>query len=427
MCAASRRRCSTSARSRRRCPRRFRRCIGRSPSRISTATSTNRPETRSPPSLRSFRTARCSCSTTGSTTAAIQPKGSRARSANSSRPPPSGARCNPSPTRPSAIRSPSSAVNAPQRAKSARRGPRMSPHVNVRHLIVGAGPTGLGAAWRLENRGIHDWLVLEAGDVAGGLAQSVVDEHGFTWDLGGHVQFSHYEMFDQLMDELLGVDGWLYHDRESWVWIRGRFAPYPFQLNLHRLPDADQAACLHGLMEAAAAASPSRPLPANFGEWIAQTFGAGIAELFMRPYNRKVWARDPELMDWRWIGDRVAVADVARGPENIRLHRDDVSWCPNNPFRFPPRGGTGALLKALAERLTQRESPGRPSRLMFGANVRHVDTTARRVALADGREFGYEQLISTMPLDRLIAISDVARDLRAAARHLEYSSTHVIG
>jgi len=87
--------------------------------------------------------------------------------------------------------------------------------VNVRHLIIGAGPTGLGAAWRLEQRGIRDWLILEAGDTPGGLAQSVVDDHGFTWDLGGHVQFSHYELFDQLMDELLGVDGWLYHDRES--------------------------------------------------------------------------------------------------------------------------------------------------------------------------------------------------------------------
>ena len=299
--------------------------------------------------------------------------------------------------------------------------------MNVRHLIIGAGPTGLGAAWRLAQRGIHDWLLLEAGQVPGGLAQSVVDEHGFTWDLGGHVQFSHYEMFDQLMDDLLGVDGWLYHERESWVWIRDRFVPYPFQLNLHRLPESDCAACLRGLEDASAAASASRALPADFGGWIAQTFGAGIADLFMRPYNRKVWARDPELMDWRWIGDRVAVADVARVRENIRLSRDEVSWGPNNRFRFPRRGGTGAVWKALAKHLTQHESPARGSRLMFGAAVRHVDTTARRVALADGREFGYEQLISTMPLDRLVAVSDLARGLRAAARDLEYSSTHVVG
>ena len=296
--------------------------------------------------------------------------------------------------------------------------------MKVRHLIIGAGPTGLGAAWRLEQRGVTEWLVLEAGDVAGGLAQSIVDEHGFTWDLGGHVQFSHYEMFDQLMDDLLGVDGWLYHDRESWVWIRGRFVPYPFQLNLHRLPDADQDVCLRGLAEAAANGS-TRTKPANFGEWILRTFGTGIADLFMRPYNQKVWARSPDHMDWRWIGDRVAVADIERVRENVRLQRDDVSWGPNNRFRFPRRGGTGAVWQALARRLMSR--PGRTGRVMFGAAVRYVDTRERRVALTDGREFRYEQLISTIPLDRFVAMSDLARDLRAAIRDLEHSSTHVVG
>ena len=89
-------------------------------------------------------------------------------------------------------------------------------------LIVGAGPTGLGAAWRLAARGETDWLLCEASAEAGGLAGFVVDESGFTWDLGGHVQFSHYDYFDDLMDDLLGADGWLYHERESWVWLRSR-------------------------------------------------------------------------------------------------------------------------------------------------------------------------------------------------------------
>jgi protoporphyrinogen oxidase len=296
--------------------------------------------------------------------------------------------------------------------------------MHVTHLIIGAGPTGLGAAWRLDQRGIGDWIVLEAGQVAGGLAQSVVDDHGFTWDLGGHVQFSHYEMFDQLMDDLLGVDGWLYHDRESWVWIRDRFVPYPFQLNLHRLPETDRDACLRGL-ETAAVADSARA-PEHFGSWIDATFGTGIATLFMRPYNRKVWARDPEQMDWRWIGDRVAIANLDRIRENIRLGRDDVSWGPNNRFRFPRHGGTGAVWQALAKRLARDESRS-ARRIEFGTPVRHVDTREHRVALSDGREVSYTHLISTLPLDRLVAMSDLARDLRSATRDLEYSSTHVVG
>src|SRR5690242_16796911 len=70
---------------------------------------------------------------------------------------------------------------------------------------------------------------------------------------------------------------------------------------------------------------------------------------------------------------------------------------------------------------------GRADRLVFGAAVEHVDTRERRVAVTDGRQFEYAQLISTVPLDRFVAMSDLARDLRAAVGDLEYSSTHVVG
>jgi protoporphyrinogen oxidase len=69
-----------------------------------------------------------------------------------------------------------------------------------RVLVVGAGPTGLGAAWRLHELGCDDFLVLEAGETPGGLASSFRDEHGFTWDVGGHVQFSHYAYYDSVLD-----------------------------------------------------------------------------------------------------------------------------------------------------------------------------------------------------------------------------------
>ena len=83
-----------------------------------------------------------------------------------------------------------------------------------RFLIIGAGPTGLGAALRLSERGERDFLVLEASGQAGGLAGSAIDDQGFTWDHGGHVQFSHYRAFDDYMDRAFPADGWLRHQRE---------------------------------------------------------------------------------------------------------------------------------------------------------------------------------------------------------------------
>jgi protoporphyrinogen oxidase len=291
---------------------------------------------------------------------------------------------------------------------------------STRVLIVGAGPTGLGAAWRLTELGETGWTLVEGEPVAGGLAGSVVDDHGFTWDFGGHVQFSHYDYFDHLMTDLLGADGWHYHDRESWVFAGGRFVPYPFQLNVHRLRPEDTARAVEGLA-CVAAAGPGTP--ANFGEWISLSFGEGIEDLFMRPYNNKVWARPPERMSWHWIGDRVAVVDLARVRENIRLNRDDVSWGPNNQFRFPVRGGTGAIWRTLADRLRMAH----PSAIRFNQAVTRVDTARRQVELASGHVIRYERLISTMPLDRLIRCSDLAARYDAVLTDLEHTSTHVIG
>jgi protoporphyrinogen oxidase len=288
-------------------------------------------------------------------------------------------------------------------------------------LIVGAGPTGLGAAWRLSTRGETNWLLLDGATTAGGLAGSIVDDHGFTWDFGGHVQFSHYTYFDELMDALLGPGGWLHHERESWVWIRGAFVPYPFQLNLHRLPERERWECVRGLVSAAR--RHAHAAPDHFDAWIAATFGDGIARAFLRPYNAKVWAHPLEELSWSWIGDRVALVDLPRVVENIRLDRDDVSWGPNGTFRFPVRGGTGAVWRTLCDRLRVEH----PSRVRLGQQVVAVDTASHVVTLASGTRVRYDALVSTMPLDRLIALSDLANTYGDEAGALAHSSTHVVG
>ncbi|MEX0600558.1 MAG: NAD(P)-binding protein, partial [Rhodothermales bacterium] len=135
-----------------------------------------------------------------------------------------------------------------------------------RILIVGAGPTGLGAAWRINELGHENWTLYEAADRAGGLAASVVDENGFTWDLGGHVLFSHYKYFDRLMDIAL-ADQWIEHEREAWVWMRERWIPYPFQYNIWRLPHEELVECLDGLLDLKGSQNGHSSEPGSFQEW----------------------------------------------------------------------------------------------------------------------------------------------------------------
>lgn len=286
-----------------------------------------------------------------------------------------------------------------------------------RIVIIGAGPTGLGAAWRLCEVGHSDWQLLEASTGAGGLATSFLDPRGFTWDVGGHVQFSHYEYFDSVMDELLGRDGWVHHQRESWIWMRDRFVPYPLQNNIHRLPADDLERCLSGLLDVAL--SP-RPAAQDFREWLVGTFGRGLAEVFLLPYNFKVWAYPAEMLGAGWVGERVAVLDLKRILSNLVRLRDDVSWGPNSTFRFPLRGGTGAIWDACAERLPL-------DRLHFGDPVVSIDAGRRRVTTAGGAVHDYDHLISTMPLSDLIVLAGQDHLVEVANRGLLYSSTNIFG
>jgi protoporphyrinogen oxidase len=68
------------------------------------------------------------------------------------------------------------------------------------------------------------------------------------------------------------------------------WVPYPFQNNISMLPKEEQVKCMDGMIEAALEARVANTKPKNFDEWIVRMMGTGIADLFMRPYNFKVWA-----------------------------------------------------------------------------------------------------------------------------------------
>jgi protoporphyrinogen oxidase len=226
--------------------------------------------------------------------------------------------------------------------------------------------------------------------------------------------FSHFGEFDALLAEAMG-DQVLHHERSSYVRFSDRWVPYPFQNNLRYLPEDVMAECLKGLAEA-----PGGDPGMDFATWTRSVFGEGIARHFMRPYNFKVWATAPEEMAATWIAERISVIDYERALRNVREGRDDAAWGPNNRFVFPAIGGTGEIYVRAAAKLE--------GRIRYRQEVVSVDAGAKRVRLADGGEVRYRRLVSTAPLDRLVAIvSDCPQALRAAATKLRHSSVYMVG
>src|ERR1700730_5790481 len=253
--------------------------------------------------------------------------------------------------------------------------------MSERIVIVGAGPTGLGAAYRLQELGHRNWTVYERNPFVGGLASSQTDASGFTYDIGGHVMFSHYEYFDRLVERMLGDD----HQslmRESWIRMFDRWVPYPLQNNIRHLPSQVLLECLEGLIDAQDTEPSSTR---NFSEWVDSVFGSGIARHFMRPYNFKVWAHPLEMMSKDWMAERVSTVDVKKVLSNVVLQRAELSWGPNNTFKCPLYGGTGGLY--------ERFLPYVGDHLQLEREVVEIDPVAKRLRLSGGGEGTYDALV----------------------------------
>lgn len=337
--------------------------------------------------------------------------------------------------------------------------------LEVEILIIGSGPCGLGAASRLQqhldrvidgldrdcncdddhdsaylqllckkakdlsdyNIGVVDddddnkigsgskitslpFLLMDEGCGPGGLSSTFTTDEGFLFDLGGHVIFSHYDYFDQLVQSSMGgmfndENIWACHQRVSYVYMKDMFVPYPFQLNISQLGDEhieDQIKCVNGLVQAKVenarrSALGNNDPPANFKEWILRNMGKGIYDLFMQPYNFKVWAYPPEEMQCSWLGERVAKVASTDGKtdendtcyrviSNVLRKNVEVGWGPNAVFHFPTSGGTGSIWKAVAKKAISQIYQ------CYEFAAAHIDVHKKIVKLKSGKRKFYDTL-----------------------------------
>lgn len=283
-------------------------------------------------------------------------------------------------------------------------------------MIIGAGPTGLGAAYRLNELGYDNWHLYEKEAFPGGLAASFKKD-GFTWDVGGHVLFSHYKYFDDYLEKVLEGQ---YTElvREAWVWLQDRFVPYPFQNNIRYLPKKVILECVEGLVEATQNYDPKKK-PKNFLQLNQSILGKGIMKYFMVPYNKKVWAFPLETMSTNWVGERVSLVNISKVLENIILEKDEFGWGPNNKFKFPLNNGIGDIALRVGERIK--------GNLSLNEKVEKIDTTKKEITFIDGSKDSYDHLISSMPLDQFIWKSDLPKPMHTAVKNLKHSGDVIVG
>lgn len=322
-------------------------------------------------------------------------------------------------------------------------------------LILGAGPTGLSAAFHYGEGA----TLLERNETVGGLCRSIED-HGFTFDYAGHIMFSADEEVLALYKLLLG-DNVHWQTREAWIYTDGVYTRYPFQGALYGLPPAVIKECILGAVEARFAhtaeagrlnrrATPANGStekaaaqhndccadgsvpeldapclrnesvpPDNFESFIYKTWGRGIARHFAVPYNKKLWKVPLSEIETSWLGGRVPLPDLEEIIEGA-LATLTKPMGPNSRFGYPLKGGFQALMSGFL--------PHIKGDIQTRAEVRHISVHQRLVVLADGRQYRYQQMISTMVLPELIRLigDEAPEEVRQAARSLRHVSVRCV-
>ena len=236
-----------------------------------------------------------------------------------------------------------------------------------------------------------DYLVCEALHEVGGYCRTVKQD-GFIWDFSGH--FFHFKnpKIEAYLLARMGDQKIRKVTKEARIDYDGTIVDFPFQKNIHQLPKEDFIDCLVDLY------FKEERVAENFKEMLYTKFGRSISEKFLIPYNEKLYATDLANLDVDAMGRFFPYADVDDIIGNFRKS-DNTSY--NSTFTYP-EGGAIQYVKAL-------EAGVDSSKICLNERVVEIDIEAK-IARTNRREIRYEQLISSMPMNKLLSLAQVDHD-----------------
>lgn len=260
---------------------------------------------------------------------------------------------------------------------------------SARYVVVGAGISGLAFADWVEG---DDYLVCEADAEVGGYCKTIARD-GFVWDYSGHFfHFRHPEIERYLVDRMHGQVV-LEVEKSSRIFWKGALIDFPFQKNIHQLPKDDFIDCLVDLYF-----KEDRPA-ASFREMLYAKFGRSIAEMFLVPYNEKLYATDLGTLDVDAMGRFFPHANVEEIIRNFR-RPDNASY--NATFTYP-EGGAIQYVHALMRGVDA-------SKVALNERVERIDLAAKVAHTSRGRAVRFEHVVSSAPFPRLLEMCGLPHD-----------------
>lgn len=278
-------------------------------------------------------------------------------------------------------------------------------------VILGGGLASVSAAYYLCRReDVSKITILEKESSLGGLCRSF-SRNGLTYDIGPHIIFSKNAPILEFMNTLLG-DNVSKHRRTNKVFHKKRFVQYPFETDLSSLPEEDKQRCVNGFVN-----NPYEDYDAdNMLQFFLKTFGEGITNLYLRPYNEKIWKFDPAFMNTIMV-DRIPKPtreEIFRSANGEKVDGNVHQLF----FTYPTSGGIQSLVDSFVDGFNDKVE------IHVDCTVVSVSNNGKRHTVQTSKKaFDADRLISTIPVNLLSDIFEGAPDaVRRAGGGLKFNS-----
>ena len=281
----------------------------------------------------------------------------------------------------------------------------------VKYLILGAGPAGLTFANMLKQRGEESFLVLERESEAGGLCRSVMVD-GSPFDIGGgHFLDVRRPKVNDFLFRFMPKEEWKLFERDSRIVIGTQEIGHPLEANIWQLELESQVGVLSSI--AKAGCNSGVPMPEKFRDWIIWKLGNRIAEMYMLPYNRKMFADELDELGTYWLEKlpNVSFEDTLR---SCLTHKAYGQQPGHASFYYPEKYGYGELWLRMADAIAPK--------VLYDVKVTGLDCDRKQISTEDGRCFEAETIITTIPWNCFENLSGMPEDIQASIRQLKTSA-----
>ena len=328
-------------------------------------------------------------------------------------------------------------------------------------IIIGAGPAGLCAAYKLLTETDIVPIILEESEFIGGISRTI-EHNGNRMDIGGHRFFSKSEEVNEFWAKFMPTQGapskddiilgtkdkplaengpdpekedkvMLVRNRVSRIYFLKKFFDYPISLKFQTFKNMGFSRTMRagfGYVKSALFKKEEDSLR-NF---YINRFGKPLYEMFFEDYTEKVWGRNPANIDPSWGAQRVkglsltkAVLSVITKPFKKKDGNVETSLIEQYVY---PKKGPGQLWETVAEEIEKLGGS-----IIKNCSVKTLETNDSEILSVGVIRGGKEETMkadyyfSTMPIKDLIdgMGSTVPSDVHDIAVNLPYRDFITVG